>query len=332
MEVETRRPAEGTMENKSAINTTINPTPNAAEEAQPRESMTQTEQVQVENAKVELQPGLREEELRGSMKGSEESAIQTLTVKKRRQASTVAGYTMVAVGILALAISIYASSIVLAFIGLGLTFWGALLLFIRPQKYVTTELLDSTALSSLRNIDRVMTEMNYFEKGIYLPGGNPDRVVVFVPAEPFGRIPNAKEIEGQMFIKNPKGLAMIPPGLALANLIEKKLGVGLEKCSLETLGERLPKLIVEDLEMTQDFQMHVKGNEVSFSFNESVYSDFCHQLSGSTRVCTGLGCPICSAMACVLTIATGKQVSFEGDKFSSDGKSLESSYKILDEV
>jgi hypothetical protein len=135
-----------------------------------------------------------------------------------------------------------------------------------------------------------------------------------------------------MFIDDPKGLSMIPPGLALASLIEKKLGAPLEKCTLETLGERLPKLMVEDLEMAQDFQMHVNGNEVRFMFNESVYSDFCHKLDESTRVCAGLGCPICSAMACVLTIATGKPVSFEGDKYSADGKSVESSYKILDEA
>ena len=331
MEVETRKPAIGTMENKSTINTTTNPNPNMAGAAQSGKLLTQTEQVHRRNAKVELEPALRkQEELSAKMKELEKNQLQPLTRKKRRQPSTIGGYSMVATGILSLAVSLYATSTVLAFIGLGLTFWGALLLFIRPQKYVTTELLDSTALSSLRTIDRVMTEMGYYEKGIYLPGGNPDRAVVFVPAEPYGRIPKAQEIEDQMFIKDPKGLAMIPPGLALANLIEKKLGVGLEKCSLETLGERLPKVMVEELEMAQDFQMHVKGNEVRFNFNESVYSDFCHSLTGSTRVCAGLGCPICSAMACVLTIATGKPVSFEGDKFSADGKSLESSYKILE--
>jgi len=298
---------------------------------EPAEVMAQTEQVHRQN--VKLEPALQEEqESRAKTKELEKSQLRTLSPKKRRQPSTMGGYAMVSAGVLSLAISVYATSSVLAFIGLGLTFWGALLLFIRPQKYVTSELLDSTAFSSLRNIDRVMTEMGYFEKGIYLPGGNPEKAVVFVPAEPFGRIPKAKEIEGQMFIDDPKGLAMIPPGLALASLIEKKLGVPLEKCTLETLGERLPKLMVEDLEMAQDFQMHVKGNQVIFNFNESVYSDFCHTLSGSTRVCAGLGCPICSAMACVLTIATGKPVSFEGDKFSADGKSLESSYKILDEA
>ena len=331
MEVKYRRLAVETMENKSAIDTTTNTTPKMVEESKPVELMTQTEQIHRENVQPELVPILREEQgLRDGVKGLETSQLQTPTRGKRRLPSTIAGYSMITLGALALLISIYASSTVLAFIGLGLAFWGGLLLFIRPQTYVTKDLMDSTALSSLRNIDRVMTEMGYFEKGIYLPGGNPERAVVFVPAEPFGRIPKLEEIQDQMFVKNPKGLSMIPPGLAIANLIEKKLGVGLDKFSLEKLGERLPKLMVEDLEMAKNFEMHVSGDEVRFNFDESVYSDFCHTLSGSTRVCAGLGCPICSAMACVLTIATGKPVSFLGDKLSPDGRLLESSYKILD--
>jgi hypothetical protein len=331
METETRRPVLRTMENKSAINTTTHPKPNVATVARSQELLTQTEQVHRQDAKVESKPSLQnEEKLLAKIKELEKKNLRAKTRSKRRQPSTLAGYTMTATGILALAFSVLFSSTILAFIGLGLTFWGALLLFIRPQKYVRSVLMDSTALSSLRTIDRVMTHLGYLEQGIYIPGGNPERAVVFVPSEPYGRIPKAKEIEDQTFIENPKGIAMIPPGLALALLIEKELGVDLGKCSLETLSERLPKLLIEDLEMAQNFEMHVKGDEVRFKFDESIYSDFCHKLASSTRVCAGLGCPICSAMACVLAISTGRPVIFEGDKNSPDGKMLESSYRLLE--
>jgi len=321
----------GTMENNSSINSTTDPNPDVTMVPWSGEVMTQTEQVHRQDAKVELEPSLqKEEELLSKMKELEKNSLRAKSRKKRRQPSTIAGYTMITTGVLTLAFSVYASSTILVFIGLGLTFWGALLLFIRPQKYVRSDLMDSTALSSLRTIDRVMTDLGYLEKGIYIPGANPERAVVFVPSEPFGRIPKANEIEDQTFIKNPKGIAMVPPGLSLANLIEKELGVDLRKCSLETLSERLPKLLIEDLEMAQNFEMHIDGDEVRFKFDESIYSDFCRKLSSSTRVCAGLGCPICSAMACVLAISTGRPVSFEGDKYSADGKSLESTYRILE--
>jgi hypothetical protein len=123
---------------------------------------------------------------------------------------------------------------------------------------------------------------------------------------------------------------MIPPGLALANMIEKHLNMDLTKCSLETLRERLPKLLIEDLEIAQDFEMQANGAEVRLRFSESIYYDFCQEIRDSTRVCAGLGCPMCSAMACVLAISTGKPVSLEGDKYSADGKTLESTYHILE--
>ncbi len=250
--------------------------------------------------------------------------------RTRKRSTTLICYTMLLTGTLSLIISVIASSTILAFIGLGILFWGALLLFIKPQHYVRSDLMDSTALSSLKTIDRVMLSLGYLEKGIYIPGGNPERVVVFVPAEPFGRVPTISEIEDQTFIEDPKGIAMIPPGIALANMIEKYLDIDLTKCSLETLRERLPKLLIEDLEIAQDFEMQANGAEVRLRFSESIYYDFCHEIRDSTRVCAGLGCPMCSAMACVLAISTGKPVSLEGDKYSADGKTIESTYHILE--
>jgi len=72
-------------------------------------------------------------------------------------------------GTIALFASILYSSSIIAFIGLGLTFWGALLLFIKPTKYVKASFIYSTGLSSLKVIDRIITDLNYRGKAIYLP-------------------------------------------------------------------------------------------------------------------------------------------------------------------
>jgi hypothetical protein len=218
---------------------------------------------------------------------------------------------------------------VLAFIGLGLTFWGALLLFIRPRHYVRTDLMDSTALSSLKTIDRVITGLGYNEKGIYIPVSNPEKTIVFVPSQPLKQIPTAEQVENQTFVKNPEGITIVPPGMALANLFEKELGVKFSEWSLEKMTERLPKLLIEDLEMVQDCTIKTEGDRVSFRFVESVFSEFCGQLKGSTRVCGSIGCPMCSAMACVLAQVTHRPVRFDEDKYSIDRGTVESSYVLL---
>jgi len=324
VELEHRRIGHGNIESKSAINT-----PQATriipDTVHSGKALTQVEHLEIQQKKEPESTSSQEDLL---LKLRELQSQKT--VHKRRPSSTIVGYVLVGIGGVSLVSAAVLTSTILTFTGLGLVFWGAILLFIRPQKYVQSDLMNSTALSSLRTIDRVMVDLGYTEKGVYIPAGNPEKAVVFVPSEPFTRIPKAREIEHQTFIKNPKGIAMIPPGLALANLIERGLGVNLSKCALETLRDRLPKLLIEDLEMVQDFEMQIDGNNVRFKFVESIYRDFCNQLRGSTRVSCALGCPICSAMACILTMTTGKPVSFEEDKYSTDGRILESSYRILE--
>jgi hypothetical protein len=327
VELETRRLVPKSIEQESATDRTNHPR-FSSHATQSGDSLVQVEQT---HPKEQQTPHQNPEQLLAEMALKDLRQAHPPQARRTRKRSTMLiCYTMLLTGTLSLVVSIIASSTVLAFIGLGILFWGALLLFIKPQHYVRSDLMDSTALSSLKTIDRVMTDLGYYEKGIYIPGGNPERVVVFVPAEPFGRVPTISEVEGQTFIEDPKGIAMIPPGIALANMIEKHLDIDLTKCSLETLRERLPKLLVEDLEIAQDFEMQANGAEVRLRFSESIYYDFCHEIRDSTRVCAGLGCPMCSAMACVLAISTGKPVSLEGDKYSADGKTIESTYHILE--
>ncbi len=187
--------------------------------------------------------------------------------------------------------------------------------------------MDSTALSSLTSMDRMITSLGYTQKGVYLPVNNSDKAVVFIPSQPFKKIP--KLIEKQTFVKDPDGIAMVPPGLALANLFERELGVKFSDWTLEKMTERLPKLLIEDLEMVQDCNITIDGDHVTFRFVESVYSEFCGKLRQSTKVCSSFGCPMCSAMACVLAEVSHRPVEFDKDKYTSDASTVESSYNIL---
>ena len=341
----------------------------------------------------------------------------------RKNLPIVVSSAIAIIGGLCLVLSLFTASTVLAFIGLGLTFWGALLLFTRPKRYVRSDLVDSTVLSSLKTIDRVITSLGYEEKGIYIParnatskqelvllvlgelsekageidtetlaigcferypsefglirfpdypdlqsvhealadlekakrvlpvGGKKDRrwmltpngvrwyeenkpglnenkTILFIPSQRLSRIPKAAKIRGQTFIKHPSGIAVVPPGQGLANVIERELGVEFSKCSLQTLSEKLPKILIEDLEMVQDFEMQFVDNMARFRFVEPIYSHFCSRLS-SNKVCSTLGCPICSAMACILAQATGRPVVMKKDEYYPESRTVEPTYRIV---
>jgi hypothetical protein len=114
----------------------------------------------------------------------------------RITASNSVPYLMLLLGLVALLGSFLSSSYILAFIGLGLTFWGALFLYIKPTKYVKLALLNSTSLSTLANIEKMLANAKANSQGIYLP---PKRLqdytssLVFVPTKPDQALPTTKE-------------------------------------------------------------------------------------------------------------------------------------------
>ena len=253
---------------------------------------------------------------------------QSKEFRQQRHATVVVGFFLLGVGMVTLVAATVFASTISTFIGLGLVFWGMLSFFIQPKKYVKSDLMNATAISSLRTVDKMMQMMGYGEKGVYIQAGNSDGAVVFVPSEPFSMIPEVSDVEDKTFLSNPKGLLVPPPGLALATLIENKLGFKVKNCGLEALLEALPKVLVEDLEIVKDVEIEVTKDTVRFKLYDSIYADFCSEVRETSRRC-GLGCPMCSALASILTVATGKPVLYQEDKMSDDRKITESVYQLI---
>jgi len=268
------------------------------------------------------------QKLRESEQGTRETLSESHLLSRQRRTTTIVGYFLLGVGMVALVAAIVLGSSIAAFVGLGLTLWGLLAFFVQPNKYVKSDLMNATAISSLRTIDKMMVGMGYREKGVYISATDSDKAVVFVPSEPFSAIPEVSGVEDKVFLSQPEGLLVPPPGLALATLIENKLGFKLRNCGIEALIEALPKVLVEDLEIVKDVEIEKTGDTVRFRLYGSIYSDFCTEVRDTSRRC-GLGCPMCSALASILTIATGKPVIYEEDRTSEDHKLTESVYQLV---
>ena len=265
---------------------------------------------------------------------SEKEMLRIELWKHKQKPSGTAGYILLLLGATALASSIIYASSVLAFIGLGLAFWGALFLFARPVRYVKSSLLDSTAFSSLVTVDRMIADLNYKGKGIYLPPRylrDLKEGTVFIPSEEEIITPTVEEVaQEKVFLENPKGVCLTPPGLGLANLFERELGTSFTKVDLDYLQNNLPKLFVEGLEIAGDFEMNVHGDAIHVKITEPIYKDLCNGVRKlSSNACSSIGCPLCSSVACALTRATGKPVVIENNQLSADGKVIEAYYRTL---
>ena len=264
-------------------------------------------------------------------------------------------FFILALGLIALAISIVYASSILAFIGLGLTFWGTLTLCITTEKYVKQTLLDPSIMPSLANLNQILTELEYQGKGTYLPPNyfkDLETSKVYVPKNKEANLPKPEEIQqkaDKTFLKNPEAALIIPPGSSLLKLFEKTLGKSFTKANLEYLQQNLPRLFIEDLEIAENLEIQIKptklaqkvadsvsttqlkNDTIQVKITNSIYDSVCKEARSLKHICGSIRCPICSAIACAIAKASGKPVTIEKTECTEDGKVIEAYYRIIEE-
>jgi len=255
-------------------------------------------------------------------------------------------WTLISVGAVSLMISIISDSQTPAFIGLGLLFWGALLLYIQPEEYTKKVLLDAATLPSLETLSQIIDELGYKGKAIYLPPKylkDPEANKAYLPKRRKEQLPEPEVIlnqENHLFIKNPKGILLTPPGSELTKLFEKRLGISFTQTDLQYIKRNLPKLFMDHLEIAENLEIQIKSSKSStgktgtnygtihVKITNSIFRDTYKENTKLSQVYNTIGSPICSAIACALTKVTGKPLIIEVIQSSEDGKIIEVTYKV----
>jgi len=254
---------------------------------------------------------------------------------KRKPTGNI-GYVLLFFGAITLVLSITYSSTVSAFVGISLVFWGALFLFISPTKYVKRSLLEPTSASALANINKILANLNYNGKGIYLPpqyNSESKGGTVFIPKKSDqDTIPSVKEVsQNKLTIENPEGICLIPAGLELTNLFEMELGIDFQESNIEYLKQDLKKLFVDGLEIAESFEMKNQGNDVDVKISNSIYNNFCRNFRKlDTDFCETYSCPLCSSIACAISRVTGQPVIIKSHSISSNSGTIQIYYHILE--
>ena len=254
--------------------------------------------------------------------------------KTRRIPSGKIGIIFIIPGALSLIFSILNNSQILAFIGLGLTFWGALFFFVRPIKYVKSSLLDSTAISSYSTIDRIIKDLKYKGKSYYIPPYPKEvylpehlkglkNMIVFISADSGPGMPSIEEMAKSGFLlENPKGICVAPPGLGLLTQFEKELRTDITKLDLKELCETLPPIILENFQLAKEIEMKTEKNQVHLKIFDSIYTNL-YGREQNLKSVHFLGCPLISAITCAIAKTTGKIVTIYRDNVSPDGQTIE---------
>jgi hypothetical protein len=266
----------------------------------------------------------------------EKPVLPSLSPLFRINLTRLTCYLLTSIGVIALSFSINYNSSILAFIGLGLVFWGIILLYIKPENYVKGSLLDKTTLPSLTNLNQIVKELGYKGKGVYLSpkyfkGFESSKV--YINTRKDMKLPPTKNIQDEkdkIFIKNPDGVLIASPGLELKRLFEKTLGTNFTSVDLQYLEQNISKLLVEDLEIAREVKMERKNDRVFVKIENSIYQAICKEAKKHSEIHGSLGCPLCSAIACALAEATGKSVVIEKEQTSDIDQTTKIEYHLLE--
>ena len=261
---------------------------------------------------------------------------------------------MLTLGVTAILTSIAYTSSILAFIGLGLIFWGAILLYIKPEEYTKKVLLEAALSPSLTTLNEMIQEFAYKGDATYLPPKyftHPGTTKIYVPKRKDASLPTPEEIqkyENQPVARTTQGLLLTPPGIQMSRLLEKSLGKSFIVMDLESLQRKLPKHFIENLEIAENLEIQVENNKtgkktdgttsplpmknttIHAKITKPIYEIKFKQTEESQQSNALIGCPISSAIAIAITKAAGKPVRITDLKSSDDGNILEASYEIIE--
>jgi hypothetical protein len=272
----------------------------------------------------------------------ENTGVEPELSKPRGRPSNSLGITLLVPGIVLLIVSILVSSTIIAFIGLGLTFWGALFLFVMSANFVDSRILSAANFSFYRTLDRIVDSLNYKGKSLYVAPYPKDtylpehlsglkEMTVFISSTDSTVLPTIEEMAKKQFlIENPEGICINPPGSGLLDLFEKELRTDLTKVSPEFFYETLPLIIVNNLQLAKKFEIENKNGLIYIRVTESVYEHL-YSKDEKLKIIHSIGCPLISAAVCALTIITGKILTITKTELFPNLKNIEVTCQMVEE-
>ncbi|MEM2129889.1 MAG: hypothetical protein QXZ70_04745 [Candidatus Bathyarchaeia archaeon] len=237
---------------------------------------------------------------------------------------------MLTLGISLTLLSAVFSSSLLAILGTAIAFWCAILLYITPTKHVPLTLLNATADAA--NIERILSEHNITQKGIYLPPKNLADIessLIFIPEKPGQSLPSREESTIQKLkARSQEGIFITPPGFALSKLFEKEIGTDFIKIDLKKLQEKLSWLLVENMGLAENVEFQIGSNKITIHITNNVFIGICQQTRKLPLTHVAVGCLLTSAIACALAKTTGKPIIIAEEK--QDQKTTIIEYHLLE--
>jgi hypothetical protein len=255
------------------------------------------------------------------------------TRKIQRKPEGEIAYVLLALGLILLALALVHSHNISAFIGIALTFWGSLLLYVRPTQYIRKELLETSIQEYMNNIENLLNILEFKGTPTYIsPGTLPGlrNVMIVITKSDTSQIPSDEQLTtNNIIIENPPAIVIKPPGSELTKLIENEFKIIFSSITITHLLDRLEKILTEDFEIAKTFK--IEYNEPSSTFqiimSETIFDKNIEQIK-QKKTSKHIGDPLISSIACMITLVTHKKIQIKNIETDEALKETTVTYEI----
>ena len=259
------------------------------------------------------------------------------TREKRRLPARLFDSILIGIGTVLLAMSIVYSSSILALLGLGLLFWGVIFTYVTTSEYVQKVLLDTTLKAHQKTLNSIIQKLEYGGDTIYLPPqffNTTNIYKAYISKDKLKKVPTAKMMPKQKpdfliaRIPKPQAVLVTPPGVELAQLFEKTIEKDFITTSLQDLQLHLPKVLIDELEVTPYFDMEIENDLIHVTIDDSHF-----RIPEAETELSSLyfyfNSPLVCAFACILAKATGMPITIMKSKTDKKSNVVTVDYCIL---
>jgi hypothetical protein len=206
--------------------------------------------------------------------------------------------------------------------GLTILAIAILLYYLSPSRFLRGEVADAIAITGVLDLGRILSSLLIEGRGIYVPASEAGRTKVFVPV---AGAPAEVPLSGGIFISGAgKGILLDPPGyglLSCSRLICPTL-------TEEGLENEIADILENGLELARKVTVKREGDSVTVSMVDLANAGLCSTVrKENPRLCTQMGCPICSFAACMVADGLRRRVRIEEAEVR--GKVVKATFRLL---
>ncbi len=199
-----------------------------------------------------------------------------------------------------------------------------MLYFLSPSKFLRDDVADALAISGVTDVGMILSSLLIEGRGIYLPASEAGATKVFIPAS---GVPGESKIlaSGNVFVSGPgKGILLDPPGYGLFTCARRISPPFTD----EGLEHEIPDLMESGLELVRKVTVRREGDRMTVSMTGLVNAGLCSTIrKENPKLCTRIGCPICSFAACMIADGTRRRVRIES--VAVNGKTVQATFELL---